>query len=165
MLQQTGGHALGAGLKRLNNYQTFGMTRSCLVRSKDKKITSYLENKYIKPLILEKGGEFVELKEAEIKPLIAIRAVYRKREVDYAITEEQILKFIEEKGAEKMLEKNNPLLKEILSDPSHQVPSDLIEEEPLVVADSAMADEGDPEAVDLDGEINNLLIQFTDQNN
>lgn len=164
VLQQTGGNSLGAGLKRLNDYKTFGITRGCLVRSKNKKITPHLENKYLNPLILNKGGEFVELKEEEIKPLIALRAVHQKREVDYELTEEQILKFIEEKGHEKMLGKSNLLLKEILSDPSYQVPSDLVEEEPISVDESAITDAGDAEQVDIDGEINNLLTQFTNPN-
>ncbi|WP_449417358.1 hypothetical protein [Phormidium nigroviride] len=92
------------------------------------------------PLIKEKGGEYVELKEDEIKPLLAIRAVYQKREVDYGVSEEQIFNFIAEKGVERMLGINNPLLKEILSDPSYQVPTDLIEDEPVAVAESIMAD-------------------------
>ncbi len=114
--------------------------RKAIVRSQSKKITSYLEQKYLVPLIKEKGGEYVELKEDEIKPLLAIRAVYQKREVDYGVSEEQIFNFIAEKGVERMLGINNPLLKEILSDPSYQVPTDLIEDEPVAVAESIMAD-------------------------
>jgi hypothetical protein len=143
VLQDAGGKALGAGLKRLNDYETFGMTRGCLVRSKNKKITSYLEKTYLEPLIRGKGGEFVELKEDEIKPLIAIRAVHQKREVDYKeykLDEEQISNFIAEKGAEKILGANNPLLKEILSDPSYEVPTDMIEEEPEILVESSRAD-------------------------
>ena len=133
VLQHAGGKALGAGLRRLNDYETFGLTRGCLVRSKSKKITSHHENTYLEPLIREKGGEYVELKEDEIKPLIAIYAVHQKRELDYKLSEEQIVKFIADKGADKMLGANNPLLKEILSDPSYQVPTDLIEDEPEII--------------------------------
>jgi hypothetical protein len=140
VLQYTGGKALGAGLKRLNDYKTFGLTRGCLVRSKNKKITPYIEKTYLEPLVRQQGGEVVPLKEEEIKPLIAIHAVYQKREVDYKVSELQILNFISQKGAEKMLGASNPLLKEILSDPSYEVPTDMIEEDPVVSEESIMAD-------------------------
>ncbi|MCL1463905.1 ATP-binding protein [Argonema galeatum] len=148
VLQYAGGHALGAGLKRLNDYEKFGLTRGCLVRSKAKKLTTYLEQTYLEPLIRVNGGEYVELKEEEIRPLIAIRSVYQKREVDYGVSEEEILKFIAEKGGEKMLGASNPLLKEILSDPCYEVPTDLIEDEPVAVAESIMADVSDSYNID-----------------
>ena len=158
MLQYTGGKVLGAGLKRLNDYPAFNLTRGCLVRSQSKKITSYLEQKYLVPLIKQQGGEYVELKEDEIKPLLAIRAVHQKREVDYGVSEEQIFNFIAEKGAQKMLGTSNPLLKEILSDPSYQVPTDLIEDEPVTVAESIIDDLSDSE--ELDKSCDNLLSEF-----
>ncbi|MFM9268299.1 AAA family ATPase [Tychonema sp. BBK16] len=158
VLQYAGGKGLGAGLKRLNDYQSFNLTRGCLVRSQTKKITSYLEQKYLIPLIKQQGGEYVELKEDEIKPLLAIRAVHQKREVDYGVSEEQIFNFIAEKGAEKMLGTSNPLLKEILSDPSYQVPTDLIEDEPVTVAESIIDDLSDSE--ELDKSCENLLSEF-----
>lgn len=158
VLQYAGGKGLGSGLKRLNDYQTFNLTRGCLVRSQSKKITSYMEQKYLVPLIKQQGGEYVPLKEDEIKPLLAIRAVYQKREVDYGVSEEQIFNFIAEKGAEKMLGASNPLLREILSDPSYQVPTDLIEDEPVAVAESIMDDLSDAE--ELDKSCDNLLGEF-----
>ncbi|MEZ2304609.1 MAG: ATP-binding protein [Microcoleus sp.] len=158
VLQYAGGKGLGAGLKRLNDYETFNLTRGCLVRSQTKKITSYLEQKYLVPLIKQQGGEYVELKEDEIKPLLAIRAVHQKREVDYGVSEEEIFNFIAEKGSQKMLGASNPLLKEILSDPSYQVPTDLIEDEPVTVAESIMDDLSDSE--ELDKSCDNLLSQF-----
>jgi hypothetical protein len=158
VLQYAGGKGLGTGLKKLNDYQTFNLTRSCLVRSQSKKITSYLEQKYLVPLIKQQGGEYVPLKEDEIKPLLAIRAVHQKREVDYGVSEEEIFNFIAEKGAEKMLGTSNPLLKEILSDPSYQVPTDLIEDEPVTVAESIMDDLLESE--ELDKSCDNLLSEF-----
>lgn len=158
VLQYAGGKGLGAGLRRLNNYEAFNLTRGCLVRSQSKKITSYLEQQYLVPLIKQQGGEYVPLKEEEIKPLLAIRAVHQKREVDYGVSEEEIFNFIAEKGAEKMLGASNPLLKEILSDPSYQIPTDLIEDEPVAVAESIMSDLSDSEEIDKSCE--NLLSQF-----
>ena len=128
VLQYDGGKAFGAGLKRLLDEENrFDLTRGCLVRSKDKPINSYFRNTYLEPLI-EEGGEFAELREKEIKPLAAIRAVYEKRESDYGVTEEEILKFITAKGEKYWLGNQNPLLKEILSDPSYQMPNDIKDE-------------------------------------
>ena len=128
VLQYASGRALGAGLRRLIDYKTFGLTRGCLIRSKskDKNISSHLYKTYIEPLIAQ-GGEFAELKEEEIRPLLAIRSVYKKREIDYGFTEEEILNFITEKGAVYQLGASNTLLKEILSDPSYQVPKHVLE--------------------------------------
>lgn len=158
VLQYTGGRSLGAGLKRLNDYETFGLTRGCLVRSKNKKITPHMEKTYLVPLVKEKGGEVVPLKEDEVKPLIAIHAVYQKREVDYNVSDLQIFNFIAEKGSEKMLGDSNPLLQEILSDPSYEVPSEMIEEEPVVPEEAEAADVSDSDSID-EG-INNLLSQI-----
>lgn len=129
VLQNEGGQSLGAGLKRLNDYDTFLLTRGCLVRSPDKKISYHLSKKYLKPLIEEKGGEFVELKDEEIKPLMAIYQVYLGRDQDYQLTQEDIFKFIAEKGQENMLGEYNPLLREILSVPSFQIPDNVMEDE------------------------------------
>jgi hypothetical protein len=130
VLQYDGGGSLGAGLKRLlDEKMQFNLTRGSLVRSKSKSISSYHQKRYLSPLIKEKGGEFVDLKEKEIRPLIAIRSVFQKRESEYNITEEEILEFIAKKGEKYWLGIHNPLLKEILSDPSYQVPND-IEDEP-----------------------------------
>lgn len=129
VMQYDGGHGLGAGFRRLmDDDGLFGLTRGCLIRSKSKPINSFLNKKYLVPLINEKGGEFVALKEEEIKPLVAIRSVYQKSEVDYGLTEEQIRDFIFNTGIKNLLGVHNPLLKEILSDPSCKVP--LLQDEP-----------------------------------
>ncbi|MBD2540136.1 AAA family ATPase [Coleofasciculus sp. FACHB-SPT36] len=158
VLQYAGGVSLSTGLGKLNDYKKFDLTRGCLVRSRAKKMTKPMESKYLEPLIREKGGEFVELKEDEIKPLIAIRAVHQKREVDYKLSEAEIIKFITEKGAEKMLGASNPLLKEILSDPSYEVPTDMIEEEPIVSEESMTADVS--ESDNMEEGINTLLSKI-----
>ncbi|MEH1787793.1 ATP-binding protein [Nostoc sp.] len=128
VLQYAGGKALGAGLRRLIDYTTFGLTRGCLIRSKskDKNISSHLYKTYIEPLIAQ-GGEFAELKEEDIRPLLAIRSVHKKREIDYGFTEDEIINFITGKGAAYQLGASNTLLQEILSDPSYQVPKDVLE--------------------------------------
>jgi hypothetical protein len=118
---QTSQFALVAGLKRLCNYSKFDLTRGCLVRSKDK-IEQIKKNseasRWLSYLISDMKGELVDLIEEQVKPLIAIRSVYQKRET-YDLTEEQVLNFI----AQKQLTCENPLLQEILSDPSGEIPT------------------------------------------
>jgi AAA ATPase domain len=154
VLQYDGGRALGAGFKRLLDMDNrFDLTRGCLVRSKTKPMNNRFKNIYLQPLI-EKGGEFVELKAEEVLPLLAIRMVYQKRESDYKITEEQISKFIMEKGANYCLGIHNPLLLEILSDPSYQVPN--LQDEP----ESSVLDESNNNNLEIEDaglvEINDL---------
>lgn len=131
VLQHPGGKAIGAGLRRLLDYETFGLTRGCLVRSKskDKEISLHLSKTYIEPLVsINKGGEFVELREEEIKPLLAIRSIYKKRD-DYNLKEEEIFNFIANRSTDYQLGASNPLIKEILSDPSYQIPDGIISNE------------------------------------
>lgn len=112
---------LNAGLKRLNDYHTFDLTRGCLVRSKSKieqmqkKSGTY---RLFDELILQKGGENVDLIEDQIRPLIAILAIYQKRG-NYQLTEEQIFDIISKNN----ITFDNLLLREILSDPSGNMPS------------------------------------------
>lgn len=119
--------ALGAGLRRLIDYQTFDLTRGCLVRSKseDKKIKrNTMYYKLLDQLTSELGGEFVELIEEQIRPLIDIHSVYQKRET-YNLSKEQIFDFI----FQKKLAFENLLLREILSAPSGQIPDDAVEDD------------------------------------
>ncbi|MCY7323653.1 MAG: ATP-binding protein, partial [Phormidesmis sp. CAN_BIN36] len=148
VLQYAGGGGLGAGLRRLvDEEDRFDLTRGCLVRSKDKPINNYFKKTYLEPL-KEKGGEFAELLEEEVKPLVAIRAVHQKRESDYGVTEEQILKFIVDKGSQYWLGIHNPLLKEILSDPSCEL--DNIEDEPETSEEHTSDHSNDVEAAGLE---------------
>jgi hypothetical protein len=129
VLQYDGGQALGAGFRRLLDEDgKFELTRGCLVRSPKKPINGYFRNNYLDPLI-QSGGEFVKLVEQEIKPLIALRSIHQKRDSDYGLTEEEIQVFIQDKGEQYFLGIHNPLVQEILSDPSYEVPND-VEDEP-----------------------------------
>ncbi|WP_016950188.1 P-loop NTPase fold protein [Anabaena sp. PCC 7108] len=111
---------LNAGLRRLNDYHTFDLTRGCLVRSKSKikqmqkKSATY---RLFDELILQRGGENVDVIEDQIRPLVAILAIYQKRQ-NYKLTEEQILDFI----SKNKITFDNLLLREILSDPSGNMP-------------------------------------------
>lgn len=147
VLQYAGGGAFGAGLKRLLDKERFELTRGCLVRSKDKPINNWFKKTYLEPL-KEMGGEFAELIEKEVKPLVAIRAVHQKRESDYGVTEKQILKFIVDKGSQYWLGIHNPLLKEILSDPSCEL--DNIEDEPETSEETISDHSNDAEVAGLE---------------
>lgn len=111
---------LNAALRRLNDYHTFDLTRGCLVRSQSKikqmKKTAATYS-LLNELIIHKGGENVDLIEDQIRPLVAILAIYQKRQT-YKLTEEQIFDFISKNN----ITFDNLLLREILSDPSGNMP-------------------------------------------
>ncbi|MBW4545968.1 MAG: hypothetical protein KME25_16195 [Symplocastrum torsivum CPER-KK1] len=135
VLQQSGGRYQGAALKRLINYEKFDITRGCLVRSNKINSGAAGAKDCIKKL-LKKGGEWVLLQSQDIKPLLAIRAVLDNCE-SYELSEEEILDFIRQ----KRLAIDNPLIREILSDPSGQEPENLLDEDmpvsiPQTVSDS-----------------------------
>ncbi len=142
VLQYTGGKILGAGFKRLLNPKKYGIevTRNCLVRSKHRPINHHFKKTYLEPFTAQ-GGEYVDLHGDEINPLIAIQTVYEKRETDYDLTEEQIFEFIREKGGARGLGENNPLLKEILSDPSYEAPDIADEPDPTPPAEQNNSDD------------------------
>lgn len=118
------GNSLLAGLKRLVNYKKFDLTRGCLVRSK--KVgrgtkTEQCLNQLLSPSL---GGEWVLLKPEEIKPLLAIHSVMNSRE-DYELSEHEIIDFI----VQKRIAIDNYLIREILSDPSGEIPSEAVDED------------------------------------
>ena len=123
IIQYSPGKAVTAGLKRLVQYKKFDITRGCIVRSKKINPRWAAQGYLDKLLSKELGGEWVMLKAEEVRPLIAILSVYNTRN-DYGLSEEQIFDFIDKTG----LAANNPLLKEILSVPSGQIPTDAVDE-------------------------------------
>jgi hypothetical protein len=111
---------------RLIEYETYNLTRGCLVRSKARKIKRHWDsNQYYQKLIAQ-GGEWVDLKVEEIKPLLAIKYIYDKKE-KYSLSEEQIDAFM----VERKLISSNLLIREILSDPSIQMIEDALEDDNL----------------------------------
>jgi hypothetical protein len=136
VVQQSGGLYIQAALKRLIKYEEFDLTRGCLVRSKKISANAARARQYLKKLLTEKGGEWVLLQGQDIKPLLAILFVYENRE-SYELSEEEIINFIQQ----KRLAIDNPLIREILSDPSGQEPENLFDEDmpvsiPQTVSDS-----------------------------
>ena len=124
VIQQSGGAIVQAILKQLVDYQKFDLTRGCLVRSKTISPNARSAQKYLKKLQEEKGGEWVRIPEEDIKPLLAIYAVYKNQE-SYGLKPEQIFDFIEK--SELVIK--NSIISEILSDPSGQTPDGLIDED------------------------------------
>lgn len=118
------GKFVGAALKRLIDYKKFDFTRGCLVRSLKIARGAAVPQECVRKLLKEQGGEWVVLLEEHIKPLIALSLVYDKIE-DYELTEEQLFEF----AIENRLVIDNPLIREILSDPSGQDPSELIDDD------------------------------------
>lgn len=127
VLQQSGGIGVQATLRRLIDYQTFNLTRGCLVRSKQIGKNAIKAQKYLNELLSPQlGGEWAMLNKEDIKPLFAIYFVWKAWE-DYELTKEEIIDFIQQ----KRIAIDNPLIREILSDPSGEVPENAIDEESI----------------------------------
>ncbi|MTJ16754.1 MULTISPECIES: hypothetical protein [unclassified Dolichospermum] len=120
---QQDGSFITAALKRLINYQKFDITRGCLVRSKNINPGAAKARELLRKLLKEKSGEWVGLQSQDIKPLLAIWFVFQNQESN-ELTDEQIFDFIEK----SQLAINNPLVREILSDPSGQEPTNLTDD-------------------------------------
>jgi hypothetical protein len=108
---------------RLIDYQKFGFTRGCLVRSKAIKSGTHGDT-YRQQLINEKGGEWVNLRDKDIHPLLAINNIYRAH-LEYEVSPEDVLEFIRQSN----IATDNYLIREILSDPSGQIPDSIIDED------------------------------------
>jgi hypothetical protein len=123
IIQQSGGKFIGAALKRLIEYEKFNLTRGCLVRSKKINPGASVPQECLRILLRERGGEWVHLQSEDIKPLLAMSSIYYNCR-SYELTEEQIFDFIKQ----KQLVINNPLIREILSDPSVQEPTNFTDD-------------------------------------
>ena len=121
-LQNTGGRAVGAAFKRLLDTETFGLSRGCLVRSRSRKIKRYWDSYGYYQQLIAAGGEWVDLVEAEIKPLLALQYVYEHHEkFDLTIKRLDSFAFV------RKLLQENPLLREILSKPEGAIAEDALE--------------------------------------
>ncbi|MEO1375265.1 MAG: hypothetical protein AAFW70_13280, partial [Cyanobacteria bacterium J06635_10] len=124
VIQQSGGKYVGAALKRLINYKEFDLTRGCLVRSKKINPGARVPKECLEKLLRHQGGEWVMLQKQDIKPLLAIWFVVYNCE-SYELTKEQLFDFIKQ----KKIAINNPLIREILSDPSGEEPDNLTDDD------------------------------------
>lgn len=124
-------NSLVYGLERLTKYEKYDLTRGCLVRSAGKTISrNSMSYFWLHQLTSKMGGEFVGLKKEELLPLFAVYSAFQKREV-YKLSEEQFFECV----SQKRLTLENPLLREILSDPSGHIPDGLVEDDTKYVED------------------------------
>ncbi|MGB3789403.1 MAG: hypothetical protein WA949_15435, partial [Phormidesmis sp.] len=126
VIQETHGLSVGAGFRRLLDKETFGLSRGCLVRSRDRKIKRYWDSfEYYQQLIAQ-GGEWVDLTPEEIKPLLALQYVYEHHE-KFDLT----IKRLDSFAFTRNLLRSNPLIKEILSRPVGHVAEEALEGDEL----------------------------------
>ncbi|MEH1858288.1 MAG: hypothetical protein V7L21_09835 [Nostoc sp.] len=151
-MQESSNRFVSAALKRLIDYKTFDMTRGCLVRAKDVKSNTRGKEYLDKLLSKNLGGEFIKLNIEDIKPLLAILFVKQACK-DYEVSEEEIFEFI----VQQKIAVENYLIREILSDPSGQIPSGLINEEYLVETQPIQNKNVTKE---LDDMLDNLIIKL-----
>jgi hypothetical protein len=166
IVQNSSAKFVSAALKRLIEYQKFDMTRGCLVRTKAVNPKTRGQEYLDRLLSKELGGEWVMLRSEDIKPLLAIRFVINARE-DYEVSEEQIKAFI----IRDKIVVNNNLIREVLSDPSGQLPEGLVDDESVFITIPAPEKEAIntisnsipdlPEIDDVDGAIDNLLKKLS----
>ena len=123
VIQQSGGKYVGAALRRLIKYTEFDITRGCLVRSKKINRGAKVPRECLEKLLHKQGGEWVKLQSQDIKPLLAIWFVYNCQ--SYELSKEQIFDFIKQ----EQIAINNPLVREILSEPSGEEPSNLTDDD------------------------------------
>lgn len=122
--QNSHGKTVGASIKYLTCYNDFDLTRGCLVRSKSIQQNWQVANTNLEKLLKKQGGEWISFKDSEIKPLLTLHQMFKELDKDI-FTDEDFGRFINEKHPIS----KNPLIKEILSDPSGQDPKEVIDED------------------------------------
>jgi len=126
VLQETHGISVGAGFKRLLDTETFGLSRGCLVRSRDRKIKRCWDSSEYYRQLIANGGEWVDLALEDVRPLLALQYVYEHHE-KFDLSHKRLDSF----AFTRDLLQNNPLIKEILSRPEGQVVEEALEGEEI----------------------------------
>ena len=126
VVQETHGRSVAAGFRRLLDKETFGLSRGCLVRSRDRKIKRYWDSYEYYQQLIAQGGEWVGLNPDEIKPLLALQYVYDHHE-KFDLT----IKRLDSFAFTRNLLQSNPLIKEILSRPEGFVAKEALEGDEL----------------------------------
>lgn len=116
IVQQSNHSSIKAALNRLVNYSKFDLSRGCLLRSHPLNSKTYAKQYLEKLLSPQMQGKWVQFQPTDMKPLLAIWAVYRGQG-DYQLSDRQILNFIEA----RQIAIGNPILREILAKPSQQL--------------------------------------------
>jgi hypothetical protein len=123
VVQQNHGRSVGAAIKYLTNYKDLGLTRGCLIRQK--KILPHWQgaNHNLDILCKQQGGEWVGFKNEEIEPLIILFSMLDEIDWD-EMSKDDFDRFILTLALHE-----NPILLEILSAPSGDVPDDTIDKD------------------------------------
>lgn len=122
VLENSHGKTVGAAIGYLTKYDTFKLTRGCLIRSKSINSNWQVANQNLNQLLNEQGGEWISPKEDEIKPLLILYQMYQDLDTEL-FSEDAFQEFV----AEKHPLHENVLLREILSDPSGQAPENVVD--------------------------------------
>ncbi len=112
---QRKGNTLTAILNKLKEYKP-KQTRLCLIRSDV--ITGKVALDHVKTILMN-GGEWIELANDHILPLLALKFLVDQKE-RYDLTEDQIKDAIDREG----ILTRNALIDEILSKPENDIPND-----------------------------------------
>lgn len=122
VVQDAHGLSVGAAFKRLLDTGTFGLSRGCLVRSRDRRIKRNWDSFEYYQQLVAAGGEWVDLLAEEIKPLLALQYVYEHHD-KFDLT----IKRLDSFAFTRNLLKDSPILKEILSRPEGTVVEEALE--------------------------------------
>jgi hypothetical protein len=104
-----------AVMKRLLKYETYELTRGCLVRSTTVPLSWRVGQQLKQKLIDEQGGEVAVLEKDAIKSLAALERIY-EQSADYGFDKDELVSLVQELN----LVADNPLIHEILSAPIQQ---------------------------------------------
>ncbi|MGB3292766.1 MAG: hypothetical protein WBB01_07270, partial [Phormidesmis sp.] len=126
VLQQTHGLTVGAGFKRLLDHETFGLSRGCLVRSRERKLKRNWDSYEYYQQLIDQGGEWVDLIEDDLKPLLALQYVYEHHE-KFGLS----LRRLDSFAFVQNLLTQNALIEEILSRPEGSLVEEALEGEEL----------------------------------
>ncbi|MEM8502322.1 MAG: P-loop NTPase fold protein [Cyanobacteria bacterium P01_D01_bin.1] len=121
-VQDAHGLSVGAAFRRLLDTETFGLSRGCLVRSRDLKIKRNWDSFEYYQQLVAAGGEWVDLLADEIKPLVALQYVYEHCD-KFDLTVKRLNSF----AFTRNLLQSSPILKEILSRPAGTVVEEALE--------------------------------------
>lgn len=133
ILENSPARNLAAGLKRLIQYETFRLTRGCLLRSYNNIIHPHWQAyNYLQKLTNELGGKWVDLNLNNLQPLIAIWSLQMIKD-KYNLTSEQIQEFIQI----KRIAIDNQLIRDILRKPDNNIQKNKIDEQSITLNEQA----------------------------
>jgi hypothetical protein len=122
VVQQNHGRSVGAAIKYLTNYKDLGLNRGCLIRQK-KILPHWQAANHNLDILRKQQGEWVGFKNEEIEALIVL--FFMRDQIDWDETSEDDF----DRFVLTLALHENPILLEILSAPSGDVPDDIIDKD------------------------------------